>query len=263
MKLLFDYGDAGDVPGAVVTTPIPEIDPSIAAALAARPGGMETWPDVALLGSRMSLPSGFRLRQLGRSDIPRLISALPTWFPELVGSSREGLLDASVYEEFVALAGEDVRVDHRPGYAFVIESDAEPVAFGYGEYRAPQSLLRAEIAAVAPRFRGLGLMTVIVPLFVPLGRSIGADMIIAWGTLRHRLAQRTAERSGYRLVGVVPGSDRVQLAPGVMKHVFEAVYAISLVPDEQTFGPPFTSMSPRIASVARFILGEQPDESQR
>ena len=85
-------------------------------------------------------------------------------------------------------------------------------------------------------------------------------MIVAWVTLRHRFPQHVAERAGYRLVGIVPGSDRVQLAPGVVKHVCEAVYAISLVTEERTFRPPSASLSPRMAALARFILGADRDE---
>lgn len=92
MKLLFDFGDPGEIPAGIVTGSIPELDPPVAARLAARPGGIETWPDIALLAPQLSLPSDLRLRQLARSDIPRMIALLPTWFPGLVGSSREGLL---------------------------------------------------------------------------------------------------------------------------------------------------------------------------
>jgi GNAT superfamily N-acetyltransferase len=256
MKLLFDFGEPGEIPATSVTGFIPELDPPVAARLAARPGGIATWPDIALLAPQLSLPGDLRLRQLARSDIPGMMALLPRWFPGLVGSSRECLLTASYYEESVALAGEDASTDRRPVYAFVIDSGAEPVAFGCGEYRAAQALLRAEIGAVAPRVRGSGLAAVMATLLVLVGRAIGADMIITWATLRHRLAQRMGERCGFRLVGIVPASDREQISPGVVKHVFEAVYAISLVPDAQTHRPPSASLSPRMASVASFILGE-------
>ena len=52
------------------------------------------------------------------------------------------------------------------------------------------------------------------------------------------------------------------VAPGIVQHAFEAVYAISLVPDEQTHWPAPTSLSPRMAAVARFILAEPQEESQ-
>jgi hypothetical protein len=45
-----------------------------------------------------------------------------------------------------------------------------------------------------------------------------------------------------------------------MKHTFEALYAISLVPEEQTHRPASASMSRRMAAVATFILGEPREE---
>ena len=95
---------------------------------------------------------------------------------------------------------------------------------------------------------------------VLLGRALGVDTIVTAATLRHPVSQSIAEHSGFRLVGIFPGSDRVQVAPGVMKHTFEAMYAISLVPEEQTHRPPSASLSPRMAAVARFILGEPHEE---
>jgi hypothetical protein len=123
-------------------------------------------------------------------------------------------------------------------------------------------MLCAQVEAVDPRYRGLGLSTVLLSLQVLLGRTLSVDMIVCWATLRHPIGQRACERCGFRLVCIVPASDRVQVAPGVVQHAFEAVYAISLVPDEQTHRPASVSLSPRMAAVARFILGEPQEESQ-
>jgi GNAT superfamily N-acetyltransferase len=260
LKLLFDYGDPIETLEPMHTASVPELDPSITALLAVRPGGTHTWPDVTLLAPR--LPAGLTLRQLARPDIPRIISVLPEWFPDIVGSSLACLMTTSFYEQSVALAGEDARLAQRPGYAFVLCADPDPVAFGYVEYRASQSMLCAQVEAVDPRYRGLGLSTVLLSLQVLLGRTISVDMIVCWATLRHPVGQRACERCGFRLVGIVPASDRVQVAPGVVKHTFEAVYAISLVPDEQTSRPASAALSPRMAAVARFILGEPQEERQ-
>src|SRR5262249_3201369 len=121
-----------------------------------------------------------------------------------------------------------------------------------------------QVLAVDPRHRGRGrgLSTMLVALMVLFGRTISVDMIVAWATLRHSFAQLLAERCGFHLVGIVPASDRVQVTPGVVKHTFEAVYALSLVPDEQKHRPAAASLSPRMAAVARFILGEPQEERQ-
>jgi hypothetical protein len=41
-----------------------------------------------------------------------------------------------------------------------------------------------------------------------------------------------------------------------MKPTLEAMYAISLVPEEQTHRPALASLSPRMSAVARFVLGD-------
>jgi len=255
MKLLFDYGESVGTPEPIPTasTPIPELDAVSAALLASRPGGIHTWPDVTLLARGLRLPVGLEVRQLARRDIPRVVSVLPEWYPDLVGSALSHLLTASFYEQSVALAGEDADVAHRPAYVALLCADADPVGFGYVRFVASQSMLRVEAGTFDPRYRGRGFSS-LCNLMVLLGRSLGVETIVATATLRHPVGQLTAERSGFRLVGVFPGSDRVQVAPGVMKLTFEAMYAISLVPEGQTHPPVFASLSPRTAEVARFIL---------
>ena len=159
MKLLFDYGEPVETlePMPTASIPVPELDPSSAAVLASRPGRTDTWPDVTLLTAGLHLPSGLELRQLARRDIPHLISVLPAWFPDLVGSAFGYLLTASFYEQSVALAGEDADIARRPGYVALLCAGADLVAFGYVKYVASQSMLRAEAGAVDPRYRGRGL----------------------------------------------------------------------------------------------------------
>jgi GNAT superfamily N-acetyltransferase len=260
MKLLFDYGQPVETLEPTASIPIPELDSSSAALLASRPGRTHTWPDITLLTAGLQLPPGLELRQLARRDIPHLISVLPAWYPDLVGSVFSYLLTASFYEQSVALAGEDADIAHRPAYVALLWSDADFVAFGYVKHAAAQSMLHAEAGAVDPRYRGRGLSS-LCKLMVLLGRTLGVDMIVTSATLRHPVSQSIAERSGFRLVGIFPGSDRVQVAPGVMKHTFEAMYALSLVPEEQTHRPASASLSPRMAAVSRFILGEAQEES--
>jgi GNAT superfamily N-acetyltransferase len=257
MKLLFDDEKlvAPPEPVHAASTPIPELHPSSAALLASRPGGAHTWPDAALLAVGFGLPSGLELRQLARRDIPHVVSVLPAWWPDLVGSAFSYLLTASFYEQSVALAGEDADLAHRPGYVALLCADGSPVAFGYVKYVASQSQLRAEAGTVDPRYRGRGLSSV-CKLMVLLGRALGVNTIVAPVTLRHPFAQTLVEHSGFRLVGIFPGSDRVQVSPGVMKPTLEAMYAISLLPEERTHRPAFASLSPRMAAVARFVLGE-------
>ena len=50
-------------------------------------------------------------------------------------------------------------------------------------------------------------------------------------TLKIPNMQLALERAGYQLVGFAPGYDREVVAAGVVKRVYEAVYAKVLVPE--------------------------------
>ena len=58
-------------------------------------------------------------------------------------------------------------------------------------------------------------------------------MVYGLGTLRHPHMQATFERMGWQLIGITSRvrPERV-VAPGVVKRVYEAVYAKVLVPEE-------------------------------
>jgi hypothetical protein len=113
--------------------------------------------------------------------------------------------------------------------------------------------LRAELAVVNPRHRQRSLSNQLQPLWVLLARALEVEVILGWATLVHPYVQLGCERQGLDLVGILPASERLIVAPGVMKHAFEAVYAASLLPSEQVFWPPLTAMTDRVAALARFV----------
>jgi hypothetical protein len=76
---------------------------------------------------------------------------------------------------------------------------------------------------------------------------------MVWVTLVHPIAQQACEEQGLSLHGIFPASERLNVAPGVIKHAYEAFYAASLVPQEQTLWPPFSEMPERVAALARFV----------
>lgn len=64
-------------------------------------------------------------------------------------------------------------------------------------------------------------------------------------TLHHPVVQRMYEAEAFTLIGFTPGFDRDEVSPGVIKRVFEAVYAKVLVPDEQLLWPNLDNLTPR------------------
>ena len=52
------------------------------------------------------------------------------------------------------------------------------------------------------------------------------------------------ETTGWQLIGFTSGHDREEVAPGVVKRVYEAVYAKLLVPDEEVLRPDPRNLTP-------------------
>jgi hypothetical protein len=65
-------------------------------------------------------------------------------------------------------------------------------------------------------------------------------------TLKHRGSQRYFKSMGYQLIGVVPGYDREEVAPGVIKRVIEAAYGKVLAPREALLQSSADDMTPQV-----------------
>ena len=74
---------------------------------------------------------------------------------------------------------------------------------------------------------------------------MGAAFIYALVTLKHPHMQQGLERAGYRLLGFFPGYDRELVAPGMVKRVYQAVYAKLLAPENKVLRPDPKNMTPR------------------
>jgi hypothetical protein len=57
--------------------------------------------------------------------------------------------------------------------------------------------------------------------------------------------QRALESTGWQLIGFTSGYDQEQVAPGVIKRVFEGVYCNALVPDDELVRPNPDNLTPR------------------
>jgi len=64
------------------------------------------------------------------------------------------------------------------------------------------------------------------------------DMGLVYGlaTLKYPYFQRTFERMGWQLIGIMPGFDQEVVAPGEVRRVYEAIYVKVLQPS--TLLPP-------------------------
>ena len=186
------------------------------------------WPSVEEIETKAPLPPGYRYQYLDRQQIPTLIAALKAWYPGIVVGNaschlREGFyidkvcLDDQLERDFLVIL---FMLDDELAGVFSVERDVD------------SEVLYGRIGAISPKHRGSRLSRNIVLLEEALGRAMGMGMVYGLGTLRHPHMQATFERMGWQLVGITPGFDQEVVEPGVVKRVYEAVYARVLVPEE-------------------------------
>ena len=104
--------------------------------------------------------------------------------------------------------------------------------------------LWGRFVVMAPDHAGKGLTRRLNEGMEEVGRRMGAAFIYAMVTLKHRFMQQGLESGGYRLLGFFPGYDRELVAPGVVKRVYQAVYAKLLAPEDKVLRPDPKNMSP-------------------
>jgi hypothetical protein len=73
---------------------------------------------------------------------------------------------------------------------------------------------------------------------------MGMGMVYGLATLKVPHMQTKFERLGWQLIGIIPGFDKEVVEPGVIKRVYEAIYAKVLVAEENFVRPRYADMTP-------------------
>ena len=212
------------------------------------------WPTIDELSALVPLPDGYRFEQLGRTNIEPLIAAIKAWHPDIAVGTASCYLREDFYHSRVCLDGaaeKDILVvtftfnDELAGmWSFEREEDALAI---YGR-----------LIIVAPAHRGTKLSVIAMIGTEKLGRTMGAAFLYAMATLKTPYAQRALERAGYRLLGFFPGYDREEVAPGVVKRVYQAVYAKLLVPDDEVHYPDPKNLTPKASALFELLFSNEP-----
>ena len=203
------------------------------------------WPATQELAEFVVLPDGYRTEQLKRTEIPALIDAIKLWHPDI------GVGAASCYlrEDFYAGKVFLDREVEKDVIVLLIKYGDELAAMGSWEREQDALTLYARFGAVAPAHRGAKLAVRAMELGEGMGRAMGAGFVYAMATLKTPYMQLALERAGYQLLGIAPGYDRELVAPGIVKRVYEAVYAKLLVPEEDLLRPNPKNLSPKTAAL--------------
>ena len=186
------------------------------------------WPSIDEIAERAPLPEGYRYEYLPARDIPTVISALREWYPGIAVGNSSCHMRESFYTEKVCIDGRF----ERDFVVILLKRGDELAGVFSAERDRDREVLYGRIGVISPNHRGSRLSRNILELLEVLGRAIGAGMVYGLGTLKYPQMQATFERLGWRLIGITPGFDREVIGPGVVKRVYEAVYAKVLTPEE-------------------------------
>ncbi len=199
------------------------------------------WPTMEVMSAMTPLPAGFRFERLKRSDIPALIQAIGLWHPDIAVGGGSCYLRESFYDEHVALEGEPEK-----NVLVALFRHGDEMAGMWSWEQEPDALtLYARLIVIAPQYRSAKPSSIVAPLAELAGRAMGAEFFFGLATLKIPHMQRALEGAGWQLIGFTSGYDREQVAPGVIKRVFEGVYCKVLVPDEELVPPDPKNLTPR------------------
>jgi hypothetical protein len=189
----------------------------------------------------ISLPEGYRAERLRRSDISALTVAIAKWHPDISVGVASCYLREEFYTDKAFLEGET----EKDLLVILIKRGDELVGMASWEREQDALTIYAWFGAIAPQHRGAKLAVRAMEFGENLGRAMGAGFIYGLATLKIPNMQLALERAGYQLLGFAPGYDREMVAPGVVKRVYEALYAKVLVPDEDLLRPDPKNLSPK------------------
>lgn len=208
------------------------------------------WPTLDALGALVSLPVGYRFEQLGRAHVAPLIASLKAWHPSISVGVASCYLREDFYSDRVCLDGD---VDKDVWVARIMFGE-EMVGVWSFEREIDSLAIYGRLLVVAPAHRGAGLSVHTLAGAENLARAMGAAFIYGLATLQHTYAQRALEHAGYRLLGFFPGYNRAEVAPGVVKRVYESVYAKLLVPEDEVHWPDPKNMTPTAKALYELLF---------
>jgi hypothetical protein len=208
------------------------------------------WPSINEISAMMPLPDSYRYELLKRSEIPALIEAIKVWYPEIVVGAASCYLREDFYTDKVFLDGET----EKDIFVFLTKRNDELAAIWSMEWEPYALTLYARFGTVSPMHRGAKLSEHALELIEKVGRSMGAGFVYGITTLKIPHMQLAFERAGFQIIGFTPGYDREIVAPGVVKRVYEAVYAKVLVPDEDLLRPDPKNLTPKVKALFELLF---------
>jgi hypothetical protein len=199
------------------------------------------WPTIDEMPALAPLPDGYSYERLKRSGIPALIAGIKVWHPDISVGAASCYLREDFYSEKVFLEGEA----DRDICVLLFKHNDELVGMWSFEQEPEALAIYGRLMIIAPAHRGSKVAGSATVGTERMGRAMGAEFMYVMATLKIPNMQLALERAGYQLLGFTPGYDREMVAQGVVKRVYEAVFAKVLVPDHGLLRPDPKNLTPK------------------
>ena len=210
------------------------------------------WPTIEQFSAMCSLPPRFRIEALKRADVPALIEAIQQWHPDIAVGGGSCYLREDYYDQYVSLNGET----EKPVIVCLFRHDDELAGMWSWEQEPDALTLYARLIVIDPKHRSAKLASKVMPLAELAGRAMGAEFFFGLATLKIPHMQHALETAGWQLIGFTSGYDREQVAPGVVKRVFEGVYTKVLVPVDEVLRPDPRNLTPKARALFDVLFPE-------
>lgn len=212
------------------------------------------WPTTDELRTLAPLPKGYQFERFDPAHIEPLIAKIKLWHPDMSVGTNSVYLREDYYQNHVYFEG---GID-RAILISPISFDGELVAVFSIEREVDSLAIFGRFVIVAPAHRGTNLAKFGVNTCEIIGQYMGAAFLYSMATLKTPHGQRALEGAGFRLLGFLPGYDREEVSPGVVKRVYQAVYAKLLVPPSEIQFPDPKNMTPKTSALFALLFADAP-----
>jgi hypothetical protein len=199
------------------------------------------WPTIDKMSALAPVPDGYSYERLKRSGIPALVAGIKIWHPDISVGAASCYLRKDFYTEKVFLEGEA----ERDKCVLLFKCNDELIGMWSFEQEPEALAIYGRLTIIAPTHRGSRVAASATVGTERMGRAMGAEFMYVMATLKIPNMRLALERAGYQLLGFAPGYDREVVAVGVVKRVYEAVFARVLVPDHGLLRPAPKTLTPK------------------